>query len=154
MKVAKEGSGTASVTVEEVYDTALCFGWITGQRKGVDAAHYPRRITPRRARSPWSLVNVRRVAELTADGRMRERGHAQIAAAEADGRWQAAYASQWDATVPADLAAALDANPAAGRAYDRLGTSDAYRIVPPLARTEKVRAARLQRAIRVLTEGA
>lgn len=155
VKVAKKGSGIASVTDAEVNDAALCWGWITGQRKAVDAAYYLQKITPRRARSAWSQVNVRRVAELIADDRMREPGHAEIAAAKADGRWDAAYASQAEATVPDDLAAALAANPRAGRAYEKLGKSDAYQVVLPLllARSEKVRAARLQRAITRLSEG-
>lgn len=75
---------------------------------------------------------------------MREQGRAEIAAAEVDGRWRAVYASQRAATVSAYLVAALDANPTGRRVYERLGTSDAYRIVLPLplARTEKVRAGR------------
>ncbi|MFM9366576.1 YdeI/OmpD-associated family protein [Streptomyces sp. Da 82-17] len=156
VKVAKKGSGIPSVTAGEVNDAALCWGWITGQRKGLDASYYLQRITPRRARSQWSQVNVRRVAELAAEGRMRAPGLAEVAAAEADGRWDAAYASQKDATVPDDLRAALDADPAARRAYEKLGRTDAYLVLLPLlkARTSEERASALRRAMtRLAGEG-
>ncbi|MDI3409263.1 YdeI/OmpD-associated family protein [Streptomyces cavernicola] len=149
VKVAKKGSGIESVTAGEVNDAALCWGWITGQRKGLDATHYLQRITPRRARSQWSQVNVRRVAELAAEGRMRGPGLAEVEAAKADGRWDAAYASQKDATVPEDLATALDADPVARRAYGKLGRTDAYLLALPLlrARTAKAREVALRRAL-------
>ncbi|MGW0732385.1 YdeI/OmpD-associated family protein [Streptomyces sp. NPDC002851] len=154
VEIAKKGSGLASVTAAEVNDAALCFGWITGHRKGLDATHYLQKITPRRSRSQWSQVNVRRVAELTAAGRMREPGLAEVAAAKADGRWDAAYASQKDATVPEDLAGALAQNPAARSAFEALGRTDAYLVVLPLlrARTPKARAALLRKAVADLAD--
>ncbi|WP_052411840.1 YdeI/OmpD-associated family protein, partial [Streptomyces sp. NRRL S-118] len=144
VKVAKKGSGLPSVTAAEVNDAALCHGWITGQRKALDATHYLQRITPRRSGSLWSMVNVRRVAVLTAAGRMRPAGLAEVDAAKADGRWAVAYASQRDATVPDDLAAALERSPAAKAAFDALGRTDRYLVVLDLlrARTDERRAAR------------
>lgn len=115
VKVAKKDSGIPSVTAAEVNDVALCHGWITGQRKGLDASSYTQRITPRRPGSLWSMVNVRRVAELAAEGRMRPAGLAEVDAAKADGRWEAAYESQRNAEVPDELAAALAENPGPGR---------------------------------------
>ncbi|OQD56567.1 OmdA domain containing protein [Streptomyces phaeoluteigriseus] len=126
VQVAKKGSGVESVTAAEVNDVALCHGWITGQRKGLDEASFLQRITPRRPGSLWSAVNVHRVEELTAAGRMRPAGLAEVTAAQADGRWAAAYASQQDATVPAELAAALERSPRARAAFDRLGRTDRY----------------------------
>ncbi len=70
----KKGSGKASVTWPESVDEALCFGWIDGIRKGIDAERYMIRFTPRRARSIWSAVNIGRVAALTEEGRMRPAG--------------------------------------------------------------------------------
>ncbi|MGI5458223.1 YdeI/OmpD-associated family protein [Streptomyces sp. CA-249302] len=149
VKVAKKGSGIASVGWDEVNDVALCHGWITGQRKALDASYYLQKITPRRRGSVWSMVNVRRVAELTTEGRMRPAGLAEVAAAQADGRWAAAYASQSEAVVPPDLAAALERNPQAGAAFDRLGRTDRYQVIHGLltARTTKGRAARLDAAL-------
>ena len=66
----KKGSGRPGITWPESVDEALCFGWIDGVRKSIDEASYMIRFTPRAARSTWSAVNIRRVAELTAQGRM------------------------------------------------------------------------------------
>jgi uncharacterized protein YdeI (YjbR/CyaY-like superfamily) len=75
----KKGSGKPSVTWPEAVDEALCFGWIDGQRRGLDAASYVIRFTPRKPRSTWSAVNIKRVEELTAQGRMRPAGLAAFA---------------------------------------------------------------------------
>ncbi|WUW92667.1 YdeI/OmpD-associated family protein [Streptomyces sp. NBC_01451] len=155
VKVAKKGSEPASVTAGEVNDMALCHGWITGQRKGLDASHFLQKITPRRRGSVWSMVNVRRVPELAAAGLMRPGGFAEVDAAKADGRWEAAYESQRNASVPDDLVAALERDPRAGAAFGALGRTDRYRVVLPLlkARTPDVRAARLAAAVAALAGG-
>jgi uncharacterized protein YdeI (YjbR/CyaY-like superfamily) len=70
----KRASGKPSITWPEAVDEALCFGWIDGIRKRLDDESYVIRFTPRRARSTWSAVNLRRVAELTTRGRMRIAG--------------------------------------------------------------------------------
>ncbi|MET8829677.1 YdeI/OmpD-associated family protein [Streptomyces sp. NPDC004610] len=148
VKVAKKDSGLASVTWEDVNDVALCHGWITGQRRTLDATHYLQRITPRRRGSHWSMVNVRRVAELETAGRMRSGGRSEVTAARADGRWDAAYESQSRATVPDDLAAALDASPRARAAFDALGRTDRYLIILGLLRTRTAQG----RATRLATD--
>ncbi|MGC5037920.1 YdeI/OmpD-associated family protein [Streptomyces sp. DT190] len=148
VEVAKKGTGIPSVSAADVNDVALCHGWITGQRKGLDASRYLQRITPRRPGSLWSAVNVRRVGELTAEGRMRPGGLAEVAAARADGRWDAAYASQKEAEVPDDLAAALERSPRAAAAFRALGRTDRYlamlgvlRARTPSARESQVASA-------------
>ena len=70
----KRGSGKPSITWPESVDEALCFGWIDGIRRSVDATSYRIRFTPRRASSTWSAVNTRRMAELIAVGRARPAG--------------------------------------------------------------------------------
>ena len=70
----KRESGTPSITWPESVDEALCFGWIDGVRKSLGASAYMIRFTPRRTGSTWSAVNVRRVAELIATGRMEPAG--------------------------------------------------------------------------------
>jgi uncharacterized protein YdeI (YjbR/CyaY-like superfamily) len=70
----KKGSGLASITWPESVDEALCFGWIDGVRKRVDESSYTIRFTPRKPGSTWSAVNMRRVEELRAEGRMTEAG--------------------------------------------------------------------------------
>jgi uncharacterized protein YdeI (YjbR/CyaY-like superfamily) len=66
----KKNSGRASITYSEALDEALCYGWIDGVRKAVDDISYTIRFTPRKPKSIWSLVNIRRVNELTQLGRM------------------------------------------------------------------------------------
>lgn len=90
LKIAKVSSGIASVTSDEAVDIGLCFGWISGQRKRLDDTYFLQKYVPRRPRSNWSLVNVRKVEQLTAAGRMRPSGLAEVEAARADGRWGAA----------------------------------------------------------------
>src|SRR5579859_7973797 len=75
----KKGTGTPSVTWPEAVDEALCVGWIDGVRKGIDAASYTIRFTPRKPGSIWSAVNIARVAELERQGRMRPAGLAAFA---------------------------------------------------------------------------
>lgn len=87
LKLAKKSSGVASPTTDEVVEVGLCWGWISGHRKGLDETYFLQRYTPRRPRSNWSAVNVAKVAALTAEGRMRAPGIAEVDAARADGRW-------------------------------------------------------------------
>jgi uncharacterized protein YdeI (YjbR/CyaY-like superfamily) len=155
LKLAKKGSGVPSMTADEAVDVGLCYGWISGQRKALDDVWYLQRYLPRRPRSVWSQVNVAKVEALTDAGRMRPRGLAEVAAAKADGRWAAAYASQRTATVPPDLAAALAADPEAAIAFDALPKTERYVVILKLltARTPGGRARRLRRAIAILHEG-
>jgi uncharacterized protein YdeI (YjbR/CyaY-like superfamily) len=152
LKIAKKGSGVASLTDDEAVDVGLCYGWISGQRKAQDDVYYLQKYVPRRPRSRWSQVNVRKVEVLIKAGRMRPSGLAEVEAAKADGRWDAAYQSQRDATVPPDLATALAANPRAAQAFESLGKTGQYAVILDLvtARTPKTRSAHLRKAISAL----
>ena len=90
LKIAKKGSGIPSLTSDEAVDVGLCYGWISGQRRSLDELFYLQKYVPRRPRSHWSRVNVAKVEELTTAGRMRPSGLAEVEAARADGRWEAA----------------------------------------------------------------
>ena len=149
LKIAKKGSGIASLTDDEAVDIGLCYGWISGQRKSFDEEHYLQKYVPRRPKSRWSQVNVRKVAELTAQGRMRPSGLAEVQAAKADGRWDAAYESQREATVPPDLAAALAASPLAATAFASLSKTSQYAVILDVvtARAPRTRAAHISKAI-------
>lgn len=153
--LGRKGSDVPSPSAEEILDGTLAYGWITGKRRARDERSYLQKITPRRPRSLWSQVNVRQVEALTAAGRMREPGLAEVRAARADGRWEAAYPSQKDATVPDDLAAALAAEPGAAEAFGALGRTERYLVILSLwqARTAKTRTARLERAVAALAAG-
>jgi uncharacterized protein YdeI (YjbR/CyaY-like superfamily) len=154
VKLAKASSGIASMTSDEAVDVGLCWGWISGQRRGLDDRWYLQKYVPRRPRSRWSQVNVRKVDELTAAGRMRPPGLAEVEAARADGRWDAAYVSQKEFTVPDDLRVALDATPPAAAAYDVLSRTEQYAVVLDLvtARDPDTRQARLAKAVARLGE--
>jgi uncharacterized protein YdeI (YjbR/CyaY-like superfamily) len=149
LKIAKKGSGRTSVTIAEALDVALCHGWIDSQRKGFDADHYVQRYSPRRPGGSWSRVNVEKAEALVAAGRVRAAGFAAIDAAKADGRWDAAYERQRDATVPPDLAGALAADDRARERFDLLDRTRRYAVLLRLmkARTPAGRAARLERIV-------
>ncbi|GAB3873457.1 YdeI family protein [Dactylosporangium cerinum] len=151
--VGKKGSGVASLSVAEALDVALCFGWIDGQRKGFDDRHFLQRYVPRRPRSTWSQVNVAKVEALTAAGRMRPAGLAEVAKAQADGRWAAAYPSQRTATVPPDLADALAADDRARAAFDALPGTERYLLILNLVklRTAAGRTARVKAILNQLS---
>ncbi|MFI9101487.1 YdeI family protein [Streptomyces fildesensis] len=155
IRMAKKNSGIPTVTSDELVDIGLCYGWISGQRRSLDERHYLQKYVPRRPRSLWSRVNVEKVEMLTAAGRMREPGLAEVLKAQEDGRWAAAYASQRTAAVPPDLAAALDANPEAGKAFEALDRTGRYLTILPLlqALTPESRKARLEKALRLLVNG-
>jgi uncharacterized protein YdeI (YjbR/CyaY-like superfamily) len=113
IKIHKVGSGLPSITQKEAIDVVLCWGWIDAIRKSFDAQSFLQRYTPRGRRSVWSQVNVDNVARLVADGRMTPHGLAHVEAAQADGRWARAYAAGRALKIPADLQAAIDAEPKA-----------------------------------------
>ena len=150
LKVYKKGSGVPTVTCAEALEVALCWGWIDGIRKGLDEASFLQRYTPRTAKSVWSQINRDHVVRLTAAGRMTPHGQRQIDAAKADGRWDAAYApirSTTEATVPADLRAAIDANPRARKTFRTLGRLNLFALAfrtnnmkTPAGRAKKIEA--------------
>ena len=141
MKIAKKATGIPTCSAPEALDVALCFGWIDGQRKANDEVSFLQRYCRRRPKSSWSKINVAKVEVLTAAGRMRPAGLAEVEAAQADGRWAAAYESQRLAEVPPDLMATLAVNARADRTFERLGKSDRYVLLLPLlkARTPEAR---------------
>ncbi len=155
VRLAKKASGVPSVTYAELVESALCFGWIDGRSQRLDETSYLQRITPRRPRSVWSQKNVAAVEALTAAGRMRPAGLAQVEAARADGRWERAYAGPATITVPDDLAAALAADPAAQQAFDGLDGRNRYAVLHRVATaaTPQTRARRIAAVVTMLAEG-
>jgi uncharacterized protein YdeI (YjbR/CyaY-like superfamily) len=151
LRIGKRHSRVALLGITDALDVALCYGWIDGHRKGLDDVSFLQRYSRRRPRSSWSQVNVAKVEALTAAGRMRPAGLAEVLAAQSDGRWEAAYASQRTATVPSELAAALADDPAAGAAYARLGRSEQYAMILPLLKASpEARAALVLKAVQRL----
>lgn len=153
LKLAKKGSGHDSVTYDEAVDAGLAHGWIDGKINRYDEHWYLILFTPRRPRSKWSQINVDRVTRLTAEGRMRQGGQAQVEAAQTDGRWEAAYASPSKMTVPDDLAAALDAA-GARAAFEALKGAERYSILYRVHDAKKLetRARRIAKHVAALAE--
>jgi len=129
LALTRKGGSVTSLTWQQAVDEALCVGWIDGQGRARDSETSSIRFTPRRPRSPWSQRNVANVARLEAEGRMLPAGRRAVEAAKADGRWEAAYAAQSEAEVPADLAAAVAADPAAQAMFDVLTKTNRFALI-------------------------
>ncbi|OAI40952.1 hypothetical protein AYO38_00800 [bacterium SCGC AG-212-C10] len=155
MKIAKKESKEQSISAEEALGAALCFGWIDGQRKSLDGDWFLQKYTPRRARSRWSKRNTEKVAELIAEGRMREGGTKEVERAKSDGRWDAAYAGSATIEIPEDFAAELDANPDAAAFFATLKSSARYAFLFRLHGVKRAqnRAARIESYIALLRDG-
>ena len=155
LQIAKKSAGIPSVDHAQALDVAVCFGWIDGQRRGLDDSYFLQRFTPRGPRSKWSQINRDKALGLIAAGRMHPAGMAQVQAAQADGRWEAAYEPQSRATVPDDLQAALDLNPAAREFFQTLTGTRRYAFLYRLhqVRSPARRARRVADYIVILSEG-
>jgi uncharacterized protein YdeI (YjbR/CyaY-like superfamily) len=142
----KKGGEVTSLDYEQAVCEALCFGWIDGQGRRRDEGSSFQRMTPRGRRSRWSQTNVARVGRLEEEGRMHESGRAAVRAAQADGRWEQAYAGPATAVVPDDLAEAIAANPDAQAMFEVLTSANRFALIHrlgavkrPETRTRKIR---------------
>ncbi|KIW14597.1 hypothetical protein PV08_07381 [Exophiala spinifera] len=154
LKLAKKGSGIASISAAEAVEVALCFGWIDGQAKPFDDKFWLARYTPRRAKSIWSQKNVNTVARLLKSGRMKPAGLAAVEAAKADGRWDRAYAGPATITIPNDLADALNATPGAASVLDGMSKTERYSLLWKLhTGSAKTRGKRIDALVKGLIDG-
>jgi uncharacterized protein YdeI (YjbR/CyaY-like superfamily) len=155
LKIAKKGAPEPSVTYAEALELALCFGWIDSQKRGLDDTHFLQRFTPRRPRGRWSKINREKAEALEREGRLRPAGVAEVAAAKADGRWEAAYEGARAAAVPDDLKRELDASPSAAAFFAELDSANRYAITYRLAEAKKpeTRERRLRRFVAMLERG-
>jgi uncharacterized protein YdeI (YjbR/CyaY-like superfamily) len=155
LKIAKKGAPEPSVTYAEALEVALCFGWIDSQKRGLDETHFLQRFTPRRPRGRWSKINREKAEALIAAGRMRPTGMAEVEAAKADGRWEAAYEGQGTAKVPPDLQRELDGNDAAAKFFASLDSANRYAILYRLdeAKKPETRQRRLRKFVSMLERG-
>ena len=129
IKIHKVGSGLPSITPKEAIDVVLCWGWIDGLRKSLDATSFLQRYSPRAPKGVWSQINVANVARLITEGRMTPHGLAQVEAAKADGRWKRAYTSGKDMKVPAELQAAINAEPKAKTMFATLSAQNRFALM-------------------------
>jgi uncharacterized protein YdeI (YjbR/CyaY-like superfamily) len=129
LKIARKGGAEAGISYPDALLEALCFGWIDGQKRGLDTKHWLQRFGPRKAGSRWSKINTKHAEALIAAGRMQPAGQREVDAARADGRWDAAYAGQRTIEVPDDLAQALAARPEAASFFDTISSQNRYSIL-------------------------
>lgn len=155
LRIAKKGSGVTTVSHAEALEVALCYGWIDGLRHKHDDTCFRQRFTPRTRTSKWSKINRDKVTALATAGRMRPAGQAQIDAAKADGRWDAAYAGSRAMDVPDDLERALRRNAKARRKFESLDSRNRYAILYRIhdAKRPETRARRIAQFVTMLAEG-
>jgi uncharacterized protein YdeI (YjbR/CyaY-like superfamily) len=154
IKIHKVDSGFKSITPKQAIDVVLCWGWIDGQRKGFDNKSYLQRYTPRTRKSIWSRINVDNVARLIDEGRMTDHGLKEVDAAKSDGRWARAYNSK-DMKIPADLQAAIDAEPKARAMLAKLSAQNRFALAFRLhnMKTEAGRKKKIAAFVAMLKRG-
>ncbi|HTJ66008.1 MAG TPA: YdeI/OmpD-associated family protein [Actinospica sp.] len=154
LKLAKKGCDTPSIDYATALESALCFGWIDGQKRPLDESFWLQRFTPRKPRSRWSRINRDKATALIEAGRMRPGGLREVERARADGRWDAAYEGQRVAEVPEDLQAALDADPRAAEFFATLDSANRYAVLYRVqeAKRADTRAKRIEKFVAMLHE--
>jgi uncharacterized protein YdeI (YjbR/CyaY-like superfamily) len=155
LRIFKKDSGMPSINYAEALDEALCYGWIDGQKNKYDEQSWLQRFTPRRAKSMWSKINVGHVERLIKAEKMKAAGLKEIEAAKQGGRWQQAYDSHKNMTVPEDLLERLEKAPAAKAFFETLNKTNLYSIAFRLqtAKKAETREKRLNAILEMLSKG-
>lgn len=150
----KRGTGRPAPTYDDVVEEALCFGWIDSTVRGRDAETSMQLLTPRKPRSTWSASNKARLERLIPAGLMTDRGLRAVEVARANGSWSALDAVD-RLEVPDDLAAALDAEPAAREHFDRFPPSARRQLLWFVisAKRAETRSARIARVVDAAADG-
>jgi uncharacterized protein YdeI (YjbR/CyaY-like superfamily) len=152
LKLGKKDSGISSITYEEALHVALCYGWIDGQKKGFDNEYWLQKFTQRGPKSIWSKINTEKAERLIANGEMKAAGLKAIEAAKQDGRWDAAYSSQKNITVPEDFQKALNKNKKAKAFFVTLKSAERYSFLFRIhnAKKPETRAKHIQKFVEML----
>jgi uncharacterized protein YdeI (YjbR/CyaY-like superfamily) len=155
LTLRKVGAKVSGVTYAEALELALCYGWIDAQKGALDEELWLQRFTPRASRSKWSKVNRDKATALMAAGRMQPAGLREVERAKADGRWAAAYDSPRTATVPADLAAALEASPKARAFFETLDGANRYAVLYRIQSVKRAetRARKIETLVAMMAAG-
>lgn len=155
IQTAKVASRIKTINHAEALEIALCYGWIDGQIKPLDAHYTLRRFIPRRKHSIWSQINRAKALSLIEQGRMQPAGLAAIEQAKANGRWDAAYQPPSDKSLPPDLEAAFKKSRKAAAFFKTLDSRNRYAILFRLqtAKKPETRAARLTKFVTMLERG-
>ena len=152
--IAKKNSAGTNVSYSEALEVALCYGWIDAQKKSYDQDRWLQKFTPRRPKSVWSKVNVEKVLQLVAFGRMKASGMKEVNAAKKDGRWESAYESQRSFTIPDDFQVEWEKNEQAKSFFETLNRQNRYAICYRIqaAKKPETRRARIDKFIEMLTK--
>jgi uncharacterized protein YdeI (YjbR/CyaY-like superfamily) len=155
LRISKNNAGEKSLTYAEALDQALCYGWIDGQKKPFDERSWLQKFTPRRSKGGWSKLNTQHVERLTKAGAMTSAGLEAVAAAKADGRWEAAYASPRNAGPPEDFLKELAKNKKAKAFFETLNKANIYSIVYRLqtAKKPQTREKRMKTILAMMEQG-
>ena len=150
----KKATGRPTITWSDAVDEALCVGWIDSVRYSLDAERSAQRFTPRRKGSVWSAINVRKVAELTAQGRMRPAGVAAFEARDPERTAIYSYERE-DAALTDEEVGRLKANEAAWTDWERRSRSYKRTVTYWIASAKKqeTRARRLDALIEAAAQG-
>ena len=137
------------MTLEDAVEEAMCFGWIDGRLRRVDAESFILRFSPRKAKSVWSLVNKERAERLMKSGRMTEAGLVKILEAKRNGIWDIAYTNKTKDSIPADLKEALMREKEAWDNFQRFANSyrNMYIGWVNSAKTDKTRMKRIKKIV-------
>ena len=128
LKIFKKDSGIQTINYAEALDVALCYGWIDGQKKSFDEKAFLQKFCPRREKSIWSKINIGHVERLIHEGKMKAAGLTAIDKAKADGRWEKAYDSPSNMTIPEDFLQALGQNKNAEAFFKTLNKANLFSI--------------------------
>lgn len=152
---AKKGTGIASVVYEEAREVALAHGWIDGLKNARDETWYLLRFTPRRSRSKWSKINCEIAEQLIAAGQMKPAGLAQVEAAKADGRWDAAYDPPSRIQPHPELAKALERSPKAKAFFATISRANRHAILYRVhdVKREATRKRKIEEFVAMLERG-
>jgi uncharacterized protein YdeI (YjbR/CyaY-like superfamily) len=152
VRLAKKSSPIPLLAYADALEVALCYGWIDAQKKGESETAWLQRFTPRAKKSIWSKINCAKALALIEAGAMQPAGLREVARAQEDGRWDAAYDSHRTAVVPEDLQDALDASPPAQAFFATLNSTNRYAILfrVQTTKTAITRAKRIRQFIEML----
>ena len=152
LQLAKKAADVESVSYDEAIETALCFGWIDGQKRAHGEQYWLQKFTPRSGKSVWSKINKAKALALIDAGKMKSAGLREIELAKSDGRWDAAYDSASKATVPTDFRAALEGNAQARDFFESLDSRNRYAVLYRIqtARKAETRARKIAQFVQML----
>ncbi len=152
LRLSKKISKLESLSYQEALETALCYGWIDGQKKTYDKESWLQRFGPRGPRSLWSKINRTKAERLIQQGRMHPEGLAAVEKARRSGQWERAYDSQKTAKPERDFEKALTRRPKAKAFFEELDSQNRYAILYRIhnAKKAETRQKRIERYIEML----